>query len=130
MSSVLIFVVEDDALILDDLRTALEDGGFTVSEALNAEDAMAMLDKDSTAYNALVTDINLAPGGLTGWDIAKHARELVPEIPVIYTTAASSDEWSARGVPNSVLIHKPYAVAQVLTAIAQLLNVSGAAPKA
>ena len=41
---------------------------------------------------------------------------------MIYTTTASVDEWSANGVPKSLLLTKPFAVAQVVTAVSQLLN--------
>jgi hypothetical protein len=37
-------------------------------------------------------------------------------------TADSAGEWGAHGVPNSVLVQKPFAVAQVITAISTLLN--------
>ncbi|MFK4507205.1 hypothetical protein ABIF81_002383 [Bradyrhizobium daqingense] len=35
---------------------------------------------------------------------------------------AAADEWPSHGVPNSVLLHKPFAPAQIVTALAQLLN--------
>jgi CheY-like chemotaxis protein len=58
----------------------------------------------------------------SGWEIAKRARELHPEIPVVYVTGAAAAEWSSKGVPNSLIIQKPFAPAQVVTAVSQLLN--------
>jgi CheY-like chemotaxis protein len=72
----------------------------------------------------LVTDIELG-GRLTGWDVAQRARELKPDLPVIYMTGNSGDEWASRGVPNSVLITKPFAPAQIVTAVSQALIASG-----
>jgi len=69
----------------------------------------------------LITDINL-PGKLSGWEAAKRARELNPDIPVIYMTGAAADDWASRGVPNSLLLQKPFAPAQIVTAVAQMLN--------
>lgn len=60
--------------------------------------------------------------GPSGWDIARHAREATASLPVVYMTADSAGEWSAQGVPNSILVQKPFAVAQVITAISSLLN--------
>jgi len=37
-------------------------------------------------------------------------------------TAASADKWAANGVPNSILLTKPFAPAQLVTAVSQLLN--------
>ena len=74
-TSVLVFLVEDDDLLRDLLQEALADGGFAIATALTGEEAMALLDKSGQSYSALITDIRL-PGKLTGWDIARHAREL------------------------------------------------------
>ena len=72
---------------------------------------------------ALVTDIKLG-SSTTGWDVARHARELKPEMPVVYMTGSESSDWPSLGVPNSILVPKPFAPAQVITAISQLLNSS------
>jgi DNA-binding response OmpR family regulator len=61
-------------------------------------------------------------GELTGWDVARRAREIFPNMPVVYMTGAAADQWPSHGVPNSVLLQKPFAPAQVVTAISQLLN--------
>ncbi len=42
--------------------------------------------------------------------------------PDVFLTAASADKWASEGVPNSVLLTKPFAPAQLVTAISQLLN--------
>jgi CheY-like chemotaxis protein len=60
---------------------------------------------------------------MTGWDVARHGRETNPDLPVVYVTASERHDWASRGVPNSVLIAKPFAPAQVLIAVSQLLNV-------
>jgi CheY-like chemotaxis protein len=80
-TKVLIFVVEDDAVVQDVLQGALEDAGFAVSAASGAEQALTMLDADGANFRALITDVNLGSHELTGWEIAKHAREINDEIP-------------------------------------------------
>lgn len=118
--SIRIFVVEDDPLLQDLLEASLSEGGFAVARTESAEDAIRMLEVQDTVFDALVTDINLN-GKLLGWEVAKRARELHPEIPVVYMTGAGHD-WAANGVPNSVLVSKPFAAAQIVTAVSQLLN--------
>jgi two-component SAPR family response regulator len=54
--------------------------------------------------------------------VAKHAREINDKLPIIYITGASAHDWASKGVPNSQLMPKPFAVAQVVTAISQLIN--------
>lgn len=121
-NSVVVLVVEDDPLIHDFVGEVLIDGGFTVAQASTPADAMGMIDAPDAAYRALVTDINLMPGDKTGWDIARRAREIDSNIPVIYMTGDQAHEWSACGVPNSILLTKPFAPAQLIAAVAQLLN--------
>ena len=121
-TGVFILLVEDDAAVRDLLLEVLHDGGFTAATANNGEDAIAMLDAADAEFRALITDVNLVPGKLTGWDVAKHARELIPELPVVYMTGAAGNEWASMGVPKSVLLVKPFAPAQILTAVSQLLN--------
>ena len=73
-------------------------------------------------YRVLVTDIDLA-GRIDGWEVARVAREIDPTYPVIYMTGTAVDQWPIHGVPNSVLLAKPFAPAQLVTAISNLLNV-------
>ena len=82
---------------------------------------------DINKHRALVTDINFK-AQLTGWEVARRARELSPEIPVIYMTGAAASEWPSLGVPNSVLLNKPFAAAQLVTAVAQMLNTVDQSP--
>jgi hypothetical protein len=44
-------------------------------------------------------------------------------------TGAAADRWASSCVPNSILLQKPFAPAQLITAISQLLN-TGSAPTA
>ncbi|QQO21002.1 response regulator [Bradyrhizobium diazoefficiens] len=120
-SSLLILVVEDDGLVKDIVREALSEGGFESEVVASGEQALAVLQGEHPDYRAVVTDINLQ-GELTGWDVARRARELNPEIPVVYMSGAAADQWTSHGVPNSLLLQKPFAPAQVVTAISQLLN--------
>ena len=73
------------------------------------------------AYRALVIDIGLR-GRIDGWEVAQHAREINPEFPVVYTSGKSAAEWPSKGVPNSIMLAKPFAPAQLVTAVANLLN--------
>ena len=114
-------VVEDEALIQLAVEDALTEGGFTVTLASSGEQAMAILNAEGAHFRALITDVNLA-GQLMGWDVARRAREINDELPVIYMTGASAHDWASKGVPNSMLLSKPFAPAQVVMAVSQLLN--------
>ncbi len=120
-------MAEDETLIEEVVVSGLEDAGYAVATAQTAEDAIALLEKADSVVRAIVTDVNLAPKKLTGWDVARRARELTADIPIVYMSGASGHDWTSHGVPNSVLIAKPFAIGQIVTAVSQLLNASGPA---
>ena len=57
-----------------------------------------------------MTDINLQ-GRMDGWEVARHAREIDPQFPIVYMIGASANDWPVRGVPNSIMLTKPCAPA-------------------
>jgi DNA-binding response OmpR family regulator len=116
-----ILVVEDDEQIQTVVEDALTEGGFQPAIAPSGEEAVTLLKGSKGNYRALVADIRLR-GRMDGWEVAKHAREIDPEFPIIYMTGISGDEWGSRGVPNSILMTKPFAPAQLVTALSRLLN--------
>jgi DNA-binding response OmpR family regulator len=123
---VAILVVEDDQLIQGVVEEALADGGFEVAIASSGEQAVQLFDAANARYRALVTDIGLGRGKMDGWAVARHVRENKPDMPVIYMSGESAEDWASHGVPNSLMLAKPFAPAQLVTAVSQLLN--GAQP--
>ena len=83
-TTVRVFVVEDDFIIQETLQVALQNGGYEVATASSGEEAVAMLEAEAPDIRVLITDVNLSPGKLTGWDVAKRARELKPDVPIVY----------------------------------------------
>lgn len=117
-----ILVVEDDPLIQAIVEDSLSEGGFEVVIGSSGENAVELLDASDGKYRALVTDINLGTDGTSGWDVARHAREINPSFPVVYMSGDSAEDWASQGVPNSIMLSKPFAPAQLVTAVSQLLN--------
>lgn len=113
--------VEDEMLIQALVERAPSDAGFIVASATNAEAAFDLLCQGPFDFCALVTDINLGPG-LSGWEVAKLAGRLVTDIPVVYASGGSAQEFDARSVDHGVLVNKPYAPAQIVSAVALLLT--------
>ena len=118
--ALIILVVEDDQSIQSIVEEALRDGGFEPTIASSGEEALALL--GGSKYRVLVIDIKLGKDRIRGWDVARRARAINPGLPVVYITGANADEWAVQGVPNSVLLTKPFAPAQLVTAVSNLLN--------
>ena len=117
----IVLVIEDDDSIQTVVEDALSDAGFEPAIAPSGEEAVTLLKGMKNTYRALVTDITLR-GKIDGWEVAQQARQIDPEFPIVYISGKSAAEWPSKGVPNSIMLAKPFAPAQLVTALAQLLN--------
>ena len=118
---ILILVVEDEMLLPALLEETLKDGGYDVTVVSTGEEAIKLLDADEPKYRALVTDVNLGRK-VDGWDVARRAREINADTGIVYITGHGAADWASRGVPNSIVLTKPFAPAQLITAVSQLIN--------
>jgi CheY-like chemotaxis protein len=118
---VLVLVVEDDMGVQGLVADALSYGGFELAIAQSGEEALRLLREDQDRYRVLITDINLG-AGINGWEVARQIREISPDFPIVYMTGDNGEEWSSKGVPESILLQKPFTPAQMVTAVSQLLN--------
>lgn len=117
----IILVIEDDRDLQMMVEDALRDGGYEPAIAGSGEEALTLLKAFRTKYSALVTDIRLL-GRLDGWRVARGAREIDPSFPVLYITGGGGDEWPTRGVPDSVLLNKPFSPDELVAAVSKLLK--------
>ncbi|EIZ81367.1 response regulator receiver domain protein (CheY-like receiver) [Novosphingobium sp. Rr 2-17] len=120
----LLLYVEDEILIQDMLVSALEEAGFRLLVADDGTQALKLLAEEHGHLHGIITDINLGDGP-EGWDVARTARELINSLPIVYVSGASEHEWYSKGVPNSIMVAKPFVPAQVVVAISSLLTVAG-----
>jgi CheY-like chemotaxis protein len=100
-----VLFVEDEFLIAEWVTESLSEQGFLVQVAVNARQALRHL--ASAPVDVLFTDINL-PGEMDGVALARRARELLPELPVIYASARVAMLGAEARVPGAVFLRKPY----------------------
>src|SRR5258708_32122920 len=112
----IVLIIEDEESIQIIIEDALIEGGFAPAFAPSGEEAVTLLKGRLINYRVLVTDIHLK-GRIDGWEVARQAREVNPDFPIVYITGGSADKWPSRGVPNSILLAKPFATAQLITAV-------------
>ena len=100
-----VLLVEDEVMISEWVAQSLSEQGFAVRTAANAADALDHLAADEV--DVLLTDITL-PGGMDGVTLARRARELRPNIPVIYASARATMLSPDARVPGAIILPKPY----------------------
>lgn len=128
-SSPIVLVVEDEPLIGLTVEDALGEAGYDVRLISKSVEALHELESATLVLSALVTDIRLQ-GGKDGWQVARRARELNPTLPVVYMSGDSAIDHSSQGVPHSLMVQKPFAAAQIVTAVSTLINKAPPTPPA
>jgi|SRR5580692_1300213 CheY-like chemotaxis protein len=112
-----ILVVEDESLLRLNAVDMLTDAGYVVLEAVNADEAIAILEKRAD-ISLVFTDVNM-PGTMDGLKLVQAIRKRWPPVLLIVT----SGKHTLRGgeLPSGGrYIPKPYSNEQVLSVVAQL----------
>jgi CheY-like chemotaxis protein len=119
LDKIVILVVEDEALIRMSAAQLLEDAGYTVLEAWNADVALQIL-KSRNDIRAVFTDIAM-PGSLDGLKLAHAIRGRWPPIHLIVTSGLNAPT-EAEFPSIARFIPKPYAPRHVLKAVSELFG--------
>jgi DNA-binding response OmpR family regulator len=112
-----VLLVENEILVNEWVTQSLSEQGFAVQSVTNAADALGYLASDPV--DVLFTDINL-PGKMDGAALARRARELLPNLPVVYASARATMLAPDVRVPGGIIVPKPYEpelVGRLLTAV-------------
>ena len=114
MSAVLL--VEDELLVRELASEDLGDAGFEVTVANDGDEALGYL-REGRRFDLLFTDIRM-PGVTDGWQLAREARQMLPDIRVIYATGLGD---AANGLEEGErYVRKPYSLTDLRKALTQL----------
>lgn len=117
-----ILIVEDEALIRVVMSDTLQDRGFKVLEAANANEAIEIIEHAQVEIDLVFTDVRM-PGAMDGFGLVRWMQTSRPHVPVI---VASGDVGKANGANlldiGAMFIPKPYdldlAAAKIRQAVA------------
>lgn len=114
-----VLVVEDEALIRMDIADQLMEDGYEVFEAANADEAVAILEAEST-IRILPTDIDM-PGSMDGLKLAAAVHDRWPPVKIVVTSGYRLVEIT--DIPDgSVFYAKPYHHETVTASFRELLG--------
>ncbi len=118
-----VLLVEDEYLISEWVAESLAQQGFAVCTATNGMDALKCL--ASVPVDILFTDINLA-GSMDGTMLARRARELLPDLPVVYASGRVNALDPQVRVPGSTFVPKPYVLSLIGRVLANAVKSAAA----
>lgn len=114
MENANILVVDDEALIRMATMCIVEDAGYGVVEAANADEAIIMLER-CLGITAVLTDINM-PGSMDGLQLSRLIRDRWPLIGLVITSGRHLAK--AEQMPAGVqFIAKPYTPGEIVAAL-------------
>ena len=115
----IVFVVDDDPLIRDGLRSLIKSVGLHVETFGSSREFMQR--RPSDAPGCLVLDVRLP--GLSGLDLQRELNESNFEIPIIFMTGHGDIPMSVRAMKNGALefLTKPVRGQDLLDAIQQAI---------
>jgi CheY-like chemotaxis protein len=121
----IILIVEDDVVLRLSTAENLRDIGFTVVEAVDSEEAIAVL--LSQLVDVVFTDINM-PGIMDGVGLANWIGGNLPGLPVLLTSGGARDPMRRIRRADRRFLAKPYSLADVQALINVLLSEFGEDP--
>ncbi len=114
-----VLVVEDEPLTRIDVVDQLEESGFEVFQAPNADTAIKLLESNP-AIRVLFTDIDM-PGSMDGLKLAAAVRDRWPPIRIVITSWLRKIDVSA--LPQEAkFFPKPYNVREVASTMRTMVQ--------
>lgn len=83
-----ILIVDDEAAILFTMEAMLQRRGHSVTAAASGEEALQLIAQSS--FDLLLLDLKMP--GMSGLDVAYRAREIQPEVSILFLTGSSPIE--------------------------------------
>ena len=123
-----VLLVEDDPVVCRAAREALEQLGYRVVEAADALSACRRLEEDRLRPDLMFTDV-MMPGPLDVADLARRARALMPNLPILFNTGDVEARVLSGVVfdERTLLVVKPWRLAEMSHQLRILLDRSAPA---
>lgn len=117
-----VLVIDDEPTVRMLVSEVLADMGYTAIEADDGAAGLKVLNS-SARVDLLVTDVGL-PGGINGRQVADAAREIRPDLKVLFITGYAENAVLSHGHldPGMHVMTKPFAIEALATRIRELID--------
>lgn len=118
-----VFIVEDDAIILEGLKISLEQEGYQIISASTMKEALAIVDSNEKIHICLL-DVMLPDGD--GYQICKAIRKN-SQVPILFLTACDDEIHTVLALEQGAddYISKPFRIRELLARMKAILRRSG-----
>ncbi len=112
-----ILIAEDESAIRELIALNLAHSGYTVTEAVNGEEAVYLFERDKENIDIVLLDYMMPV--MNGIDACKRIRELSPNVGIIFLTAKTQESDKVYGLYSGAddYITKPFSVNELLARI-------------
>ena len=122
---VAILIVEDEVLVRLELVDLVEEAGFRVFEASNADEAIQIMEANP-GIKILITDVDM-PGSMDGLKLSHFVRDRWPPVKIV--VASGHVRVKPTELPEQgVFLNKPYEmtrIREILSSITSQLEENG-----
>jgi signal transduction histidine kinase len=117
-----VMVIDDEPLIRMLIAEALEEGGYSAIEASDGPAGLRVL-QSAAKIDLLITDVGL-PGGMNGRQVADAAREIRPDLKVLFVTGYAENAVIGNGqlAKGMQVIAKPFAVESLAIKVREMIE--------
>lgn len=117
-----ILLVEDERQVRSTVRRLLERHGYTVMEASNGHDALALITAHGSDIDLVLSDMVMP--GMGGTELASRVRALSPTLPVLLMTGYTEEAITRSGARplEEQIIEKPFSLPTMLEKVRAALS--------
>jgi len=117
-----ILILDDEPIVCDRLKPALEKFGYSVETFTDSQAAIDEL--ACKRYDVLITDLKMS--GPSGLDVLRFVKEQTPGTQVIVITGYATAEQAKESMRGGAVdfIAKPFRISQLLELVARTLEKS------
>jgi CheY-like chemotaxis protein len=121
-----ILLVDDDPDLRDVLVALLAEPGYVVVTAMDGYEALRIL--VGRPIDILITDVKMP--GITGFELARQARLIRPNLPIMYMSGSAGAIRETRGPTYGRILRKPFRAIDLLVEITRALGLTPPDPAA
>ncbi len=119
-----VLLVEDEDIVRALTKQVLEECGYTVIEARNGVEALAICNSGDCKFDLLMTDVVMPQMG--GRELANKLKEKLPDLQILFTSGYTDDAVVRHGVieVGTNFIQKPFTPDSLTKKVRELLGAS------